>query len=82
MVDCRGGIVTSKLEAPKNCKHGLMVGTCAYCSGLIDKPSMSGTHPYSMQFVKDGCSIKRYRGAIVGTYLSENPDKGRKSYDQ
>ena len=26
-----------------NCKHGLTTETCAYCSGLITKPSEVGT---------------------------------------
>lgn len=26
-----------------NCKHGLTEGTCAYCSGLMKKPSEVGT---------------------------------------
>jgi hypothetical protein len=66
----------------ENCKHGLMIGTCAYCSGLIKKPSMSGTSQFGVQFVKDGSSIFRYRGAVVGSYLDENPDKGRGNYDK
>lgn len=31
-------------QTPKEgcCKHGLMKGTCAYCSGLVRTPSLAG----------------------------------------
>jgi len=31
------------MEPAMNCKHGLTTETCAYCSGLITKPSEVGT---------------------------------------
>jgi hypothetical protein len=59
------------------CKHGLALGTCAYCSGLVRVPSSStgldGAHP--VQFVGDVSPVRRWRAAMASTWIDENPDK-------
>lgn len=30
-------------DAKQTCKHGLTIETCAYCSGLISKPSLQAS---------------------------------------
>lgn len=59
-----------------NCKHGLTEGTCAYCSGLVTKPSEVGAG-YGLIVIQGNHSIQRRQGAILGSFLEENQDLNR-----
>jgi histone acetyltransferase (RNA polymerase elongator complex component) len=59
----------------ENCKHGLMEGTCAYCTGKITKATSNDMGSNAMlRIVDNNCKNRRtYSAALKTSHFMNNP---------
>jgi hypothetical protein len=59
-----------------HCKHGLVIDTCAYCTGLIKKPTETTFRhrSFAHDFADYYKSYRTVQYALIGAFNSENPD--------